>query len=75
MKKKKVKNKNSQNELNKKSLKSNNEYSLHLEEDTEEQNKNHKKFKRKNRRYCSMDINERTKMIKKKDDNSKNMYL
>ena len=68
---KKIKNKNSQNELNKKSLKSNNEYSLHLEEDTEEQNKNHKKFKRKNRRYCSMDINERTKMIKKKDDNSK----
>lgn len=47
VKKKKIKNKNSQNELNKKSLKSNNEYSLHLEEDTEEQNKNHKKFKRK----------------------------
>lgn len=68
---KKIKYKNSQNILNKNSQKSNNEYSLNLEEDTEEQNKNHKKFKRKNRRYCSMDLNQRAKLKKKKDANNK----
>ena len=66
-----LKNKNSQNEFNNNSKNINNDYSLNLEEDTEEQNKNHKKFKRKNKRYCSMDLNQRAKIKKKKDTNSK----
>ena len=72
---KKTKYKNSQNGINKNSQKSNNDYSLNFEEDTEEQNKNNnnnnKKFKRKNRRYCSMDLNDRAKMKKKKETSSK----
>ena len=65
-----LKNQNSQNVFNN-SKNINNDYSLNLEEDTEEQNKNHKKFKRKNKRYCSMDLNQREKIKKKKDTNSK----